>query len=223
MPSFGDGHAHPLLGGLEYVGPAVRPCTSVDEIVAEVRRVRRRASRRRVDRRRLLRQQPRAGRPVRRPLARRGGARPARGVAGVGLPHHVGATPWRCDARASRPTPRTRCSARSRTATTARCSARCASGARSTCHCRHARPRRGRPCRRAGHGRRLLPGPRRDLGAGRLGRARRRRHLRRGGPARRAADPVQPGASTPIRATSTRRWRISPRPGAGSTRSARRC
>jgi predicted amidohydrolase YtcJ len=38
MPSFGDGHAHPLLGGLEYVGPAVRPCTSVAEIVAEVRR-----------------------------------------------------------------------------------------------------------------------------------------------------------------------------------------
>jgi predicted amidohydrolase YtcJ len=37
MPSFGDGHAHPLLGGLEYVGPAVRPCTSVAEIVDEVR------------------------------------------------------------------------------------------------------------------------------------------------------------------------------------------
>ncbi len=38
MPSFGDGHAHPLLGGLEAVGPAVRPCTSVDEIVEAVRR-----------------------------------------------------------------------------------------------------------------------------------------------------------------------------------------
>jgi predicted amidohydrolase YtcJ len=37
MPSFGDGHAHPLLGGLEYVGPAVRPCTSVTEIVEAVR------------------------------------------------------------------------------------------------------------------------------------------------------------------------------------------
>ena len=37
MPSFGDGHAHPLLGGLEYVGPAVRPCTSVEEIVEAVR------------------------------------------------------------------------------------------------------------------------------------------------------------------------------------------
>jgi predicted amidohydrolase YtcJ len=38
MPSFGDGHAHPLPGGLEAVGPQVRPCTSVDEIVAEVKR-----------------------------------------------------------------------------------------------------------------------------------------------------------------------------------------
>ena len=38
MPSFGDGHAHPMLGGLEFVGPAVRPCTSVDEIVEAVRR-----------------------------------------------------------------------------------------------------------------------------------------------------------------------------------------
>jgi predicted amidohydrolase YtcJ len=37
MPSFGDGHAHPLLGGLEAVGPSVRPCTSVEEIVAAVR------------------------------------------------------------------------------------------------------------------------------------------------------------------------------------------
>jgi predicted amidohydrolase YtcJ len=38
MPSFGDGHAHPLLGGLEFVGPAVRPCSSVAEIVEAVRR-----------------------------------------------------------------------------------------------------------------------------------------------------------------------------------------
>jgi predicted amidohydrolase YtcJ len=37
MPSFGDGHAHPMLGGLELVGPAVRPCTSVEEIVEKVR------------------------------------------------------------------------------------------------------------------------------------------------------------------------------------------
>lgn len=37
-PSFGDGHAHPIFGGLESEGPAVRACASVDEIVAEVRR-----------------------------------------------------------------------------------------------------------------------------------------------------------------------------------------
>src|SRR3954453_17977770 len=38
MPSFGDGHAHPLYGGLEYAGPPVRPCGSVDEIVSAVRK-----------------------------------------------------------------------------------------------------------------------------------------------------------------------------------------
>ena len=38
MPSFGDGHAHPLYGGLEAFGPAVRACDSVDEIVTAVRR-----------------------------------------------------------------------------------------------------------------------------------------------------------------------------------------
>ncbi|RDH80527.1 amidohydrolase [Mycolicibacterium moriokaense] len=36
MPSFGDGHAHPLYGGLEFAGPPVRPCKSVDEIVSAV-------------------------------------------------------------------------------------------------------------------------------------------------------------------------------------------
>ena len=36
MPSFGDGHAHPLYGGLEQTGPAVRQCASVDEIVSVV-------------------------------------------------------------------------------------------------------------------------------------------------------------------------------------------
>ncbi len=36
MPSFGDGHAHPLYGGLEYAGPPVRPCHSVDGIVDAV-------------------------------------------------------------------------------------------------------------------------------------------------------------------------------------------
>lgn len=38
MPSFGDGHAHPLYGGLEAAGPAVRACNSVDEIVAVVKK-----------------------------------------------------------------------------------------------------------------------------------------------------------------------------------------
>jgi predicted amidohydrolase YtcJ len=37
MPSFGDGHAHPLLGGLEEVGPPVRGCSSIEEIVEAVR------------------------------------------------------------------------------------------------------------------------------------------------------------------------------------------
>jgi predicted amidohydrolase YtcJ len=37
MPSFGDGHAHPMLGGLESAGPRVRPCSSVAEIVEAVR------------------------------------------------------------------------------------------------------------------------------------------------------------------------------------------
>ncbi|MCP2370160.1 hypothetical protein BJ978_000836 [Agromyces terreus] len=38
MPAFGDGHAHPLFGGLEAEGPDVRACATVEEIVAEVRR-----------------------------------------------------------------------------------------------------------------------------------------------------------------------------------------
>jgi len=37
MPSFGDGHAHPLYGGLESVGPQIRHCNSVDEIVLAVK------------------------------------------------------------------------------------------------------------------------------------------------------------------------------------------
>ncbi len=37
-PTFGDGHAHPTLGGLETVGPLTRSCQSVDEIIAEVKR-----------------------------------------------------------------------------------------------------------------------------------------------------------------------------------------
>ncbi|MFP3466729.1 amidohydrolase [Leifsonia sp. SIMBA_070] len=36
-PAFADGHAHPLQGGLEKLGPQVRSCESVEEIVACVR------------------------------------------------------------------------------------------------------------------------------------------------------------------------------------------
>jgi len=38
MPAFGDGHAHPIFGGLEAAGPQIRSCASVSEIVDEVRR-----------------------------------------------------------------------------------------------------------------------------------------------------------------------------------------
>lgn len=36
-PTFGDGHAHPMQGGLETLGPQVHGCTSVEEIVECVR------------------------------------------------------------------------------------------------------------------------------------------------------------------------------------------
>ena len=38
MPSFGDGHAHPLFGGMEDEGPDIRSADSVAGIVAAVRR-----------------------------------------------------------------------------------------------------------------------------------------------------------------------------------------
>jgi len=38
LPGFGDGHVHPLWGGVELAGPAVREATSVDEVVEAVRR-----------------------------------------------------------------------------------------------------------------------------------------------------------------------------------------
>jgi predicted amidohydrolase YtcJ len=37
-PAFGDGHAHPLFAGLEDVGPQIRHCTDLDEILAAVAR-----------------------------------------------------------------------------------------------------------------------------------------------------------------------------------------
>ncbi|MGW0735220.1 amidohydrolase [Streptomyces sp. NPDC002851] len=36
MAAFGDGHAHPLFGGLEHFGPRIKDKTSVEAIVAEV-------------------------------------------------------------------------------------------------------------------------------------------------------------------------------------------
>ncbi|WP_406280751.1 amidohydrolase [Embleya sp. NBC_00896] len=38
LPAFGDGHAHPLFGGLEYFGPQVKGLASVEAIGAEVGR-----------------------------------------------------------------------------------------------------------------------------------------------------------------------------------------
>jgi len=38
MPGFGDGHVHPLWGGVELAGPEVRDATSVAEVVDAVRR-----------------------------------------------------------------------------------------------------------------------------------------------------------------------------------------
>ncbi|GKQ41987.1 amidohydrolase [Streptomyces sp. A012304] len=38
LPAFGDGHAHPVMGGLGLRGVPVRACASTDEIVAAVRR-----------------------------------------------------------------------------------------------------------------------------------------------------------------------------------------
>ncbi len=38
LPAFGDGHAHPMFGGLEADGPQIRAGRSVEEIVAEVAR-----------------------------------------------------------------------------------------------------------------------------------------------------------------------------------------
>lgn len=38
IPAFGDGHAHPLFGGLEAEGPAIRQRSDIPALVAEVRR-----------------------------------------------------------------------------------------------------------------------------------------------------------------------------------------
>ncbi|GCD97650.1 amidohydrolase [Embleya hyalina] len=38
LPAFGDGHAHPLFGGLEHFGPRIKGLTDVEAIAAEVGR-----------------------------------------------------------------------------------------------------------------------------------------------------------------------------------------
>lgn len=38
LPAFGDGHAHPVLGGLGLRGVPVRECASVEDIVEAVKR-----------------------------------------------------------------------------------------------------------------------------------------------------------------------------------------
>ena len=54
LPSFGDGHVHPLIGGLGLRGVPVRDARSVEEILRRGRRMGRRAPRCRVgDRRRV--------------------------------------------------------------------------------------------------------------------------------------------------------------------------
>ena len=37
-PAFGDGHAHPLFAGLEDIGPQIRQCTDLEEVLAAVAR-----------------------------------------------------------------------------------------------------------------------------------------------------------------------------------------
>ena len=142
-------------------------------------KIRRRASRRRVDRRRLLREQPGSWRPVRRALARRRRSRPAGRAARLGLPHRV--VQQRCAGAGRDHRRHARPAARRDSAPRRRLGAGHIAGVgrgRPRAQSR-ARPRPEGADRRPRHGRRLLPGPRRDLGAGRLGRARRRRHLHR--------------------------------------------
>ena len=206
MPSFGDGHAHPLLGGLEYVGPAVRPCSSVEEIVAAVRT--------------FADEHPDedwiVGASYDGSLADGGlfdarwldDAVPDRPVALRAWDYH---TMWvnsvaleRAGITADTPDPvlgeiphrddgSVLGTLREWGAVDLVTRRDAASATKSV--------------RIAGtrHRRRLLPGQGRDVGAGRLGRTRRRRHLCRGG---RAATRCASGSTslcTPIRATSTRR------------------
>ena len=192
MPSFGDGHAHPLPGGLEAVGPQVRPCKSVDEIVDEVRR--------------FAAEHPDdewiVGASYDSSLAPDGlfdarwldAAVPDRPVVLRAWDYH---TVW-CNSVAleragiTADTPDPVLGEIPRRGDGSVLGTLREWGAVDLVHKRRARTRSGGARRRPSHGRRLLPGPRRDLGAGRLGGARRRRHLPRRRPAGRAGDAVQP-------------------------------
>ena len=149
MPSFGDGHAHPMLGGLESVGPPVRPCQSVAEIVEAVRE--------------FAERHPElewiTGASYDGSLAPEGlfdarwldEAVPDRPVVLRAWDYH---TVW-CNTAALRrggitPTSPTPCSVRFPTARTVRCSAPCANGAQSTWSLAHdPAARRGGRYRRA--------------------------------------------------------------------------
>ncbi len=179
MPSFGDGHAHPLPGGLEAVGPQVRQCKSVDEIVAEVSR--------------FAAEHPDdewiVGASYESSMAPDGlfdarwldAAVPDRPVVLRAWDYH---TVW-CNSVAlaagrhhrRHPGP----GARRDSAPRGRLAAGHAAGVgrRRPGVQGRAGPRSEGAHRRTAHGRRVLPGARRDLGAGRLGGAGRRRHLPR--------------------------------------------
>ena len=160
LPSFGDGHAHPLLGGLGLRGVPVRQARSVDGDPRRGRRLGRRAPRCGVGDRRRVR--PHAGRrrAVRRPLAGHGRRRPAGGAAHDGPPHHVGQQRGAAPGRHRRRHPRAGRGPDRAPRRTARRWAPCASGAPSarswTCSRRPARPSRPPPWPRS---RRCSPPP----------------------------------------------------------------
>ena len=60
LPAFGDGHVHPLWGGVELAGPQVRDATTVGEVADVVRRWAADHPERDVGQRRPLRPEPRA-------------------------------------------------------------------------------------------------------------------------------------------------------------------
>ena len=208
--------AHPLLGGLEAVGPPVGACTSVDEIIDAVRKF----ADDHPDDEWII------GASYDGSLAPGGlfdarwldAAVPDRPVVLRAWDYH---TAWcnsvaldRAGITADTPDPVLGEIPRREDGSVL---GRCANGRGRPDDGRHAATRWGRSGGGAGDGGGLLPGAGGDLGAGRLGGAGRRRHLRRGRPPRRCAV-GSTSASTPTPGTSTRRLAISPRRGAALTR-----